>query len=309
MMDHETSNYPHHALAVRFLRTLFELGRVSNLPTVWTNTLTATVLSGATLAFWPSLWLVVGFSLFYTAGMFLNDAFDADIDRANKVERPIVANRIERTTVFVYGFAIMATGFVLLAGARLAAVDLQQVAHTNWSVAAVLLGALIVFYNWHHKNNPLSPLIMGLCRVMVLVTGSLVLVDKLSESVLIAAIMLLSYLIGLTYIAKQEGLKTVKQLWPVALLCLPILICSLRIPQSSLVLLPLILLSGLIALAVYLVRRGRPPDIPRAIGLLIAGICLVDAMLIAHKAEPLWVAAAIASFGLTLYLHRHIRGT
>ena len=57
-------------------RTALRLGRVSNLPTVWTN-----VIAGAALATLEIPWKAVvpvalAASLLYVAGMFLNDAFD-----------------------------------------------------------------------------------------------------------------------------------------------------------------------------------------------------------------------------------------
>ena len=59
-------------------QTFLKLGRVSNLPTVWTNALAGMVLAGQ-----PSVsgFLIVGLALtlFYTGGMWLNDAFDAEI--------------------------------------------------------------------------------------------------------------------------------------------------------------------------------------------------------------------------------------
>ena len=32
---------------------------------------------------------------------------------------------------------------------------------------------MIVLYNWHHKANPLSPFVMGLCRMLVYTTCGL----------------------------------------------------------------------------------------------------------------------------------------
>ncbi len=55
--------------------TALRLGRVSNLPTVWTNVLAGAVLSGAPLAPVRVLALMLGLSTFYIAGMYLNDAF------------------------------------------------------------------------------------------------------------------------------------------------------------------------------------------------------------------------------------------
>ena len=51
------------------------LGRVSNLPTVWTNVLAGATLAGARPAVGRFAVLCGIVSLFYVAGMFLNDAF------------------------------------------------------------------------------------------------------------------------------------------------------------------------------------------------------------------------------------------
>ena len=62
------------------LAVALRLGRVSNLPTVWTNALAGIVLAGGHVADRRTLPLIVAFSLFYVAGMYLNDAYDAGID-------------------------------------------------------------------------------------------------------------------------------------------------------------------------------------------------------------------------------------
>ena len=72
----------------RQLRTLLVLGRVSNLPTVWSNCLAGWWLSGGG-NFWKLPLLLLGISALYTGGMFLNDAFDADFDRQRRASRPI----------------------------------------------------------------------------------------------------------------------------------------------------------------------------------------------------------------------------
>ena len=60
------------------LRAYLLLARISNLPTIWTNVLAAYVVAGASRESLPIASIAV--SLFYTAGMFLNDAFDAPFD-------------------------------------------------------------------------------------------------------------------------------------------------------------------------------------------------------------------------------------
>jgi 4-hydroxybenzoate polyprenyltransferase len=61
------------------------LGRVSNLPTVWTNVAAGVALSGVGFSLGIFAGLVLALSLFYVGGMYLNDAFDRDIDAR---ERP-----------------------------------------------------------------------------------------------------------------------------------------------------------------------------------------------------------------------------
>ena len=58
------------------------LGRVSNLPTVWTNVLAGGILAGADPAHPLVLVPLLAASLLYVGGMYLNDAFDAEIDAA-----------------------------------------------------------------------------------------------------------------------------------------------------------------------------------------------------------------------------------
>src|SRR5215472_16127700 len=74
-------------------RTLLILGRVSNLPTVWSNCLAGWILSGGGTAARFTL-LCLGISCLYLGGMFLNDAFDSDFDAQHRSERPIPSGAI-----------------------------------------------------------------------------------------------------------------------------------------------------------------------------------------------------------------------
>src|SRR5579884_906706 len=134
------------------------LGRVSNLPTVWTNCLAGVILAGGTIGK-PTVALIVALSLIYTAGMYLNDAFDRDFDRQYRPERPIPSGEISQATVYFLGSAMMAAGIFLIGRQTDWATE-----PVSWSLA---LAVLIIYYNYRHKKDPLSPLIMALCRVMV----------------------------------------------------------------------------------------------------------------------------------------------
>jgi 4-hydroxybenzoate polyprenyltransferase len=63
--------------------------------------------------------------------------------------------------------------------------------------------------------------------------------------------------------------------------------------------------------SVFLLIRRTGSDIPRAVVSLIAGISLLDALLIARDGGPAtaWVWLASLGFLLTLFLQRYVRGS
>ena len=101
---------------------ILRLGRVSNLPTVWTNALAGAALaSGGAPEIGPVLITALALTLFYEGGMWLNDAFDAEIDAREKADRPIPKGEVSRRTVFIGGWALLAAGVVVALGATAAA--------------------------------------------------------------------------------------------------------------------------------------------------------------------------------------------
>jgi 4-hydroxybenzoate polyprenyltransferase len=174
--------------------TALKLGRVSNLPTVWTN-----VVAGVALAALEPRWRVVlpvgvAASLLYVAGAYLNDAFDARWDAENRPRRPIPAGEVSVRTVFRAGFGMMGAGLALLA------------ATTNGRtfVAGLALAILILLYDTSHKDNRYAPVIMGLCRVAVYAVAASASGALLAPPVLVGSVMLFGYLVLLSAFAAQE---------------------------------------------------------------------------------------------------------
>ena len=122
------------------LRTLLDLGRVSNLPTVWTNLTAAWLLGGGALDDRHLAGLAAGGSLLYLAGMTLNDAAGAGFDRRHKQERPIPSGRISERSAWALGWGYLAAGTLVL---------LSCAAHPALVAALV---TLIVAYNFSHKH-------------------------------------------------------------------------------------------------------------------------------------------------------------
>jgi 4-hydroxybenzoate polyprenyltransferase len=288
------------------LRTALRLGRVSNLPTVWTNTLAGAVLAGAG-GFGPEFAVMLfAFSLFYTGGMFLNDAFDAQFDAVERPERPIPAGEIGRREVFGYGFGLMAAAILLLAW-----VGFDFAPRTGlWpALAGLALASVITLYDWNHKKNLLGPVVMGLCRVLVYVSAALCYTLTPPAALWIGACLMLCYLIGLTYVAKQENLEKVENLWPLLFLAAPIAYGVWLATAFAPVGLFWLLFSGWMLVALWFLRRRRKGDIPRAVVSLIAGISLLDALLIAGTGSLALAVLALAGFALTLFFQRYISGT
>lgn len=280
------------------LGTALRLGRVSNLPTVWTNTLAGAVLAGVGAFGAQFALLLVAFTLFYTGGMFLNDAFDAAIDARERPERPIPSGAVSAREVFAWGFGQMAAGVALLAVIGMAP-----------ALAGLSLAAAITYYDWNHKTNPLSPVVMGLCRVFIYVGAGLAYTLALPDALWIGAALLLCYLIGLTYVAKQENLERVENLWPLAFLAAPVVYGAWLAAAQYAVAPFALLFTGWTLVALWFLRRRAKGDIPRAVVSLIAGISLLDAVLIAGAGAPALALVALAGFGVTLFFQRYIAGT
>jgi len=280
------------------------LGRVSNLPTVWTNTLAGVALAGASPWQWATLPVALGLSLAYLGGMYLNDAFDRGIDARERPSRPIPSGAVDANTVFALGFGLL-----------LAAVAALLVAARGFDappggvvLAGLALGVAIIGYNWNHKGNPLSPLAMGACRLLAYVAAGLAATAAMPGPLLAAAGVSLCYLIGLTYVAKREMLGRIGNLWPLLFLAAP-LAYGVLLADKAAGQLALLALAGWIGVALWLLRRRQPGDIPRAVVSLIAGISLVDALFLAVAGWPGVAVAAFACFAATLTLQRWISGT
>lgn len=282
------------------------LGRVSNLPTVWTNMLAGIVLAGGQILDLRTLPLMLALSLFYIGGMFLNDAFDAGIDAVERPERPIPSGQIGGRTVFALGFGMLAAGILVLLWLGLGAADGPGI---RPALAGAALAAAIVFYDWHHKGNVLSPVVMGVCRMLIYVTAGLTVAASVPPPLVLGAVLLLSYLVGLTYVAKQENLGQVKNLWPLGFLAAPVVYGVFLSVDQPMAIPFWVAFVAWVCASLWFLRRRRPGDIPRAVIGLLAGISLLDAGLIAGTGALGLAALAAVGALATLALQRLVTGT
>jgi 4-hydroxybenzoate polyprenyltransferase len=290
------------------LRTLLDLARVSNLPTVWSNVLAGAVLGAASTTAMPIVVAGLAGSLLYSGGMFLNDAFDTEIDARERPERPIPSGRIGRTAVFVAGFGMLAAALALL----------LAFGEPMSAFAGLAIAIGVVVYDRFHKGVVWSPVVMGSCRAGLYVMGALAAGSHDPGLVLLPALGLLLYVVGLTHVARFENASSLGGIWPALFLFAPLGVVVSR-AHSMREHLELVVALGAVGAvhvvwtlrALVIARRGGKGAIPRAVVALIAGISLVDAVFIAlgRKAGYEGVLAAVAAFGLTLFLQRWVRGT
>jgi 4-hydroxybenzoate polyprenyltransferase len=279
--------------------TLLKLGRVSNLPTVWTDVLAGAVLAGGAWQNWRFGVALVAMTLFYVGGMYLNDYFDRFIDARERPERPIPAGDISAAAVAAVGFGLLVAGVVLIAATGLTA-----------ALLGLLLAAVIVGYDWYHKGNPVAPVVMGLCRALVYWGAATAVAGVVPTFVSLAALALLAYVAGLTYAARQESYDRVGNLWPLLLLAVPFAAALPALREGFLAIAIYLLPIAATVYAVYLLaKRPMAGAVSRAVGLLIAGISLVDAAFLASGGAVGAALVAVVGFIATLAFQKYIAGT
>ncbi|GEP44695.1 UbiA family prenyltransferase [Brevifollis gellanilyticus] len=297
------------------IRPWLELARISNLPTVWTNVTAGWLLADGGLGNPVLLWMLLAGSLLYTGGMILNDAADVKFDREHRKERPIPSGKVSAVMAWSVGLGMLVGGWcvaVLVAGASV-------------SITTALVGC-ILFYDLYHKPWSGAVWVMGMCRVllMLMAMGPGISVRLgLSEAaqlfnlgcvydtghwslspVQIMALGLGGYIVGLTMVARLESKKGSaspgQRLFAYALLGMPVIsfaVILMRLgnfkPLSILAdFTPLLLfiIPGVFVLwvmfAMRVMRQGGPA-IGRAVGLLLAGIPIVDALAVSVVSLPL----------------------
>ena len=281
-------------------RTLLVLGRVSNLPTVWSNCLAGWWLGGG--GHYAKLPLLLfGVSLLYTGGMFLNDAFDEEFDRLRRPERPIPSGKIPATHVWRYGFAQLLGGVLLLAGCGPLA-----------AAAAVLLTLCIVLYDFAHKFLTASPWLMGACRCWVYVLAGATGVAGLNGFLIFGGAALALYVVGLSYVARRESYRGHIPVWPLALLATPILLAvAINAGEFRRAAVCISIVLGLwIVRCVRFVFPGSKTNAGWIVSNLLAGIVLVDWLAVGPLVPP-WRGALVflALLGLTKWLQKFVPAT
>lgn len=280
------------------LRTLLVLGRISNLPSVWTNCLAGWLLAGG--GDWARFaWLCAGATLVYVGGMFLNDACDAAFDTQHRRERPIPAGAISRQAVGGWSALLLVAGTGSL----------------GWlgrepAILALQLLACVVLYDVFHKQLDWSPVLMAACRFFLVLTAAASGAQGVDGLAIWSAAVLACYIIGLSYLARRESAPGLIRYWPLGLLAAPLVLAF--IVNDGFFREKAMVASAMVALWVLRCLRPTfwqsPPNIGKTVSGLLAGICLVDLLAVADQPPQVGVCF-FACFGLALLCQRFVPAT
>lgn len=262
---------------------LLETGRVSNLPTVWSNLLLGFVIAGACDIAALVLLCLAG-SLLYVGGCFLGDARDVAFDIKHRPSRPIPSGVLSERGVWLAGAAILITGalgFFFLSPAI-----------STFFYGAFPLFLVILCYALFHKVSPAIGLpLIGACRGLLLWSAYLCFSSSPFQAplhILLCCCGLTLYTICFASVARFESSDkkiTFSALLKILMLCcafLPLLFTW----KSDVQLLPSLLAVLLYSLWLLFAFRKLPEYKGAYVSACLSGFSLLDCVYISAFGFP-----------------------
>ena len=231
--------------------------------------------------------------------MYLNDAFDAEFDSQHRPERPIPSGAITREWVWALGVAWLAIGTG-------AAVPLGR---TTVLCGLLLVGAILV-YDGVHKLFAFSPVLMALCRLLLILAAASTGRDGITGLALWSGLVMACYIIGLSYLARQESTLVALRYWPCIFLAAP-LVLALVVNRGEHQLRTTLLCGAVILWTLRTLRFALwspQRNIGRSVSGLLAAIPLID-LLAVWDGTPAVGAIFIGLFLTALLFQRFVPAT
>lgn len=282
--------------------------RLPNLPSVLCNTATAVLLVGPDHFSQTQLaWILVSAACLYLSGNLFNDLADRNWDAEHRPERAIPMGYFSPSSYRISGVLLMLTAWVCAGLTTPAAFT-----------SCVVISLAILSYTWLHKRSAWSVVPMALCRALLPVMGWFACAaEPQGFTWAAAAATLFSYMVVLSLSARNESKPSAGQ--PQTPFALWFLIPAILAATAN----RLLESAGLAAIAIGAIpyflwmlmtwTRFRKP-VPRMVSALLAGIPLVDAMLLIPLAlrnteftPTLWIW--LPAFALGRILQRAVPAT
>ncbi len=262
--------------------TAIRLGRLSDLPTVWTNVLAGAVLSGGPLETVPIAAAAVSGSALHIGALVL--------DHDERPEHP------QHPAAWRWGLGLLVLGTLAAWGV-----------HRFAGLAALATSAAIVYGTRFKAGSP-GPLLMGGCRMGVYALGGFAVSAAPSPMLWVGSLVLLGYVLTLTSAAGVGRRRGMARWGPLLGLAGPgaFVLAS----WSGAPLIPSFLGGyGLwVHRAISRIRSAKPQMIRVGVVHLIAGIALLDALVVANSGATSLAMACLGLFGLTLALQSRFPG-
>ena len=305
------------------------MARGSNLPTIWSNVIAAWAINagaGPSLRWMPEwtdteffnpltlTWLVLGASLVYAGGCFLNDACDHEFDRKHRPERSIPKGSISLSQAWLFGILkLFAGAFALVAGAGCA---------WEWTLGLLLC---IIAYDWVHKKTAWGILLMGGCRTLLWITAGTAAAGMSPAPMLyVWAISVGLYVMGISWYARTESKASVNEddkdsfadripillLFIVPLIALAYLVLWNNLDPIRVFLANIagMLAGGIAFFAILKMRQKKEGSVGNGVSRLLAGICAVDATALSFHA-PLLVGPCVLLGAIAHILQKRFAAT
>jgi len=246
------------------------------------------------------LCLLVASTLLYWSGMVWNDFFDVEQDRKERPGRPIPSGRVTLNHARLLGIGLMLGGVLFAWLADL----LREPGPWRSIRVAIILVIAVFLYDGVFKRTFAGPVLMGLCRFLNILLGLTLLGAWPPFWGWLIAIVVGSYIAGVTWFARTEATVSKQpMLIAAAGVMLASLFMALAVPALALqtphdfkpsMAFPylLALFGGYLGLAIWrAIQQPQPNRVQPAIKRAIFGLVVLDALL---------ASALIGSPGLLL---------
>jgi len=267
-------------------------------------TANADILAGFAAAGQPSFarlpWLLLATTGIYGGGVVLNDVFDANLDAAERPERPIPSRRASCSVAAALGLAMLAAG--VACAFRCTATS---------GVIGGLAATCAVLYDAAGKRHAvLGPINMGACRGLNLMLGVSAAPAQLASHWHLALIPV-AYIAAITAVSAGEVHGGRRSTGLLALL----LLCGVLLALPALALRPDFHLAALLPFLLILAARVAPPfwqayrspapaRLRAAVKAGVLSLIVLDAAIAAGYAGLVFGAAVLTLILLAGYLAR-----
>jgi 4-hydroxybenzoate polyprenyltransferase len=234
--------------------------------------------------------------------MYLNDAFDAQFDLQHRPERPIPSGAIESAAVWKWGLCWLILG--LISASLLGKVT---------TLLAVFLAISILVYDAIHKIFAFSPVLMAACRFFLVLLAASAAEGGVTGGASLSiwtGLILAAYIMGLSYLARNESTHAPLRYWPCGLLAAPVVL-ALVVNQGAFQQRGFLFSVVFIIWTLLSLRHvfwSPQPNVGRTVSGLLAGIVLVDLLAVGGGTGAVGIIFA-ALFVLALLFQRFIPAT